>query len=139
MIRRRLLIPLLCCAALSSAQQTELRLNPELGEEAAAAVQATDVSAYPFVRTSANDIVLNGADWEPLRRAFAAADSQVVSIVHIGDSHVQAEGNTSRTRRALQLRFGSAGRGLVAPLRLAGTNAPADYSITSASRLLCRV
>lgn len=134
MIRRRLLIPLLCCGALSSAQQTELRLNPELGEEAAAAMQATDVSAYPFVRTSANEIVLNGADWEPLRRAFAAADSQVVSIVHIGDSHVQAEGNTSRTRRALQLRFGSAGRGLVAPLRLAGTNAPADCSITSASR-----
>lgn len=53
------------------------------------------------------------------------------SIVHIGDSHVQADIMTGITRHLMQNCFGSAGRGFISPLRLAGTNEPADYRITS--------
>lgn len=133
MIRGILLLLVLAVALPQAAQQTELRLNPELGEEAVRSV--INVSAYPFVKAACNDVQLNGADWSALRRQFEAADSQIVSIVHIGDSHVQSEGNTSRVRGALQSRFGSAGRGLVSPLRLAGTNSPSDYSLRSETRL----
>jgi lysophospholipase L1-like esterase len=53
--------------------------------------------------------------------------------VHIGDSHIQADYATARVRKRLQTVFGSAGRGLVVPFKLAGTNQPVDYKVTSLS------
>ncbi|MGL5637659.1 MAG: GDSL-type esterase/lipase family protein [Bacteroidales bacterium] len=55
----------------------------------------------------------------------------VLSIVHIGDSHIQAGFLSGRMMRLLQNDFGNAGRGLIVPLRLAKTNEPLDYKITS--------
>lgn len=116
----------------AAAQQTELRLNPTLGDDMASAV--LESAEYPpFVNSGANVIQLNGADWSRIGEAFARADSSVVHILHIGDSHIQAEGSTSRTRMHLQAKYGSAGRGVTAPLKLAGTNAPVDYSYKSGS------
>lgn len=116
----------------AGAQQTELRLNPTLGDDMSAAV--LEAAEYPpFVNAGANVIQLNGADWSRIGEAFSRTDSSVVHILHIGDSHVQAEGSTSRTRMHLQAKYGSAGRGLTAPLKLAGTNAPVDYSYKSPS------
>ncbi len=57
--------------------------------------------------------------------------SSVVRILHIGDSHIQAEFVTNALRAMLQDTYGNAGRGLVSPLRLAGTNQPVDYTITA--------
>ncbi len=45
-----------------------------------------------------------------------------VSIVHIGDSHVQGDYLTQPIRQNIQLEFGNAGRGLIVPGRVAGTN-----------------
>ena len=59
---------------------------------------------------------------------------QIVSIVHLGDSHMQAGFFSITLMNKLQERFGSAGRGLVVPLRLAKTNEPYDYLIRSNSR-----
>lgn len=112
-----------------------IRENPEM-ESSADCSEAMDYSQYPFLRLDANAISLNGADWSALRRLFANSGDTVVPIVHIGDSHIQAEGSTTRTRSLLQARYGSAGRGLVIPFKLAGTNEPMDYSITSASRFV---
>jgi len=58
-------------------------------------------------------------------------DSCQVNIVHIGDSHIQADFLTREVRKNFQLRFGNAGRGLVFPLRVAGTNEPTDYRSSS--------
>lgn len=58
-------------------------------------------------------------------------DSSQVSILHIGDSHIQADFLTREVRKSFQLRFGNAGRGLIFPLRVAGTNEPADYRSTT--------
>lgn len=63
--------------------------------------------------------------------ALKLGSRERVSIVHIGDSHIQAGFMTNSTRRLLQATFGNGGRGLVAPLKLGGTNEPTDYSITS--------
>ena len=127
-----ILLALLASALGASAQQEELRINPDLGVETVSGI-SIDYAELPFLDLSANAIQLNGADWQALKDAFCRTDSSVVRILHIGDSHIQAEGSTSRTRSHLQDRYGSAGRGLVSPLRLAGTNAPADYSVKSAS------
>jgi lysophospholipase L1-like esterase len=57
-----------------------------------------------------------------------------VSIVHIGDSHMQADMMTCIVRNGFQDFFGDAGRGLVFPYQLAGTNAPKDiHSSTNAT------
>lgn len=57
-----------------------------------------------------------------------------LSIVHIGDSYIQAGYVTGQIRRRFQERFGDAGRGLVVPLKLASTNEPSDYTIKSTSK-----
>lgn len=114
-----------------------VRENPAFADPPATVselpILPADYSEYPFLNLKANRLQLNGADWSALRGRFAMAHDTLISIVHIGDSHIQAEGSTSRTRRLLQERYGSAGRGLIIPFRLAGTNQPTDYSITSSS------
>lgn len=55
----------------------------------------------------------------------------MVSIVHIGDSHIQADYFTSVIRNKLQQFFGNSGRGLVFPYQLAQSNSPPDITSTS--------
>jgi lysophospholipase L1-like esterase len=57
----------------------------------------------------------------------------IVSIVHIGDSHIQADFLSSVVRTGLQQFFGNAGRGLVFPYQLAQSNAPGDISSSSST------
>lgn len=90
-----------------------------------------DIPIPSFIKRGANHIIYNGADWSRLRNAFEMSRTAPVSIVHIGDSHVQADFNTGTTRELLQYDFGNAGRGLIAPLKLCGTNQPTDYVFQS--------
>lgn len=52
-----------------------------------------------------------------------------VKILHMGDSHVQADFFTGKVRRLFQedRRFGNAGRGFIFPYSAAKTNNPFDY------------
>lgn len=87
-----------------------------------------------YIDVSANHIDMNGADWSPLKGhldKLAGGRDTVVRVLHIGDSHIQAEFVTNELRRLLQERYGNAGRGLISPLRLAGTNQPVDYTVTA--------
>ncbi len=90
-----------------------------------------DIPVPTFIHRDRNHIEFNGADWTALRKAFANAEIKPVSIVHIGDSHIQADIGTGTTRELLQYDFGNAGRGLVTPLKMSGTNQPSDYSFSS--------
>ena len=49
-----------------------------------------------------------------------------IHILHIGDSHIQAGIQSQRLREILQQEFGHAGRGLVFPYQILGTNGPFD-------------
>lgn len=60
-----------------------------------------------------------------------AGKDTVITIVHLGDSHVQAGFFTGRMMRLMQNQFGNAGRGWIAPFKITRTNEPADYFITS--------
>ncbi|MDE6377639.1 MAG: hypothetical protein K2K72_02730 [Duncaniella sp.] len=103
------------------------------GVTASAADEDDDINIPipSFIKTSANHIILNGSDWSRLRRAVGRSSSEPVSIIHIGDSHIQADMSTSTTRELLQYDYGDAGRGLVAPLKMSGTNQPLDYTFQS--------
>lgn len=90
-----------------------------------------DIPIPSFIHRNANHIIYNGADWSRLRSAVLSSSETPVSIVHIGDSHVQADISTGTTRELLQYDFGNAGRGLVSPLKMSGTNQPNDYVFQS--------
>lgn len=78
--------------------------------------------------------------YAPLHRFFAALDAlragkdTVVTIVHLGDSHIQAGHYSGRTMRLMQQQFGNAGRGWIAPFKLSKTNEPDDYFVSSVIR-----
>ncbi|MDR6968246.1 LysM repeat protein [Flavobacterium arsenatis] len=57
--------------------------------------------------------------------------SQKVNIVHIGDSHIQADLMTNVVREKLQDTFGNGGRGLIFPHNLARTNGSWDVKFSS--------
>ena len=102
------------------------RLNPviEAGEDT-----AVDYSAYPSVRLRHNIVNLNNDDWSALGRKYrsALAGDSLFTVVYLGDSHVQADFGGSVLRRRLSQNR-PAGRGLLIPFRLAGTNEPLDYT-----------
>lgn len=67
---------------------------------------------------------------EELHRLASGRDT-TIQIVHLGDSHVQAGFYSGEAMRLLQRTFGNAGRGWIAPYKLARDNEPTDYFITS--------
>ena len=77
-------------------------------------------------------------DFSVLQSFFTGLDSlragkdTVLTIVHLGDSHIQAGYYSGKVMRLLQEEFGNAGRGWIAPFKLSKTNEPDDYYISSA-------
>ena len=63
-----------------------------------------------------------------------AGEDTVLTIVHLGDSHIQAGYYSGKMMRLMQAEFGNAGRGWVAPFKLGRLNEPDDYFITSTVR-----
>lgn len=121
--------------------ELDVRVNPVLDNTGYD--DDIDIPVPSYINRDANRIIMNGADWAPLRRVFEKSDKVPVSIVHIGDSHLQADISTRTTRELLQYDYGNAGRGLVTPFRIAGTNQPEDYTFSSksgwrASKLMSR-
>lgn len=91
------------------------------------------VVEFPFINYEA-DTLINAAHLFPFFNKLLKlenGDSNQISILHIGDSHIQADFLTREVRKSFQLRFGNSGRGLVFPLRVAGTNEPADFRSTT--------
>lgn len=113
------------CRAQDESQE-DLRLNPEIEQGA----DEADYD-YPFLDLDANRIHMNGADWSSVRERYSLScdTGDVFSVVYLGDSHVQADFGGAVLRRRLSVTPGSAGRGIVIPFKLAGTNEPADYSV----------
>ena len=91
---------------------------------------------YDFIRN--NDNILQLYDSSSLTHFFEALyelekeKDRKVRIVHIGDSHIQADFFSGETRKLLQndQRFGNGGRGFVFPYSAAHTNNPFDYKTT---------
>lgn len=108
-------------------EERDIRENPIIeGDE-----DDWEIVSPGFINRNKNHIIFNGADWTALRAALAKSATRPVSIVHIGDSHLQADIATGELRNLLQFDYGNAGRGLITPLKISGTNEPTDFSFTT--------
>ncbi|MDB5281653.1 MAG: hypothetical protein JWO06_728 [Bacteroidota bacterium] len=88
---------------------------------------------YPFVHEERNEIVsahVLDSFFNKLYLQKTKGD-QRIHILQIGDSHIQADFLSAQVRTDFQSDFGNAGRGVVVPLRVAGSNEPFNYKITS--------
>jgi lysophospholipase L1-like esterase len=54
-----------------------------------------------------------------------------INILHIGDSHLQADYITHTARVNLQKIYGNAGRGFISPLKISKSNEPFNYQTSS--------
>lgn len=59
-----------------------------------------------------------------------------INIVHIGDSHIQADYLTAEARTMFQETFGNGGRGFIFPFKVANTNNPVNYSVSFGGKWL---
>jgi len=89
---------------------------------------------YPFLNLEKNVIRSEeklASFWQKLKSLEEYHDRQV-QVLHIGDSHIQADLFTGEVRRLFKedKRFPMAGRGFVFPYTLAKTNNPFDYQIS---------
>jgi lysophospholipase L1-like esterase len=89
---------------------------------------------YPFLKYEENTIQNTAVlqDFVTKMRARSNGEQNTINIVHIGDSHIQADWFGERIRELLQTKFGNAGRGLIVPFRVAGSNEPNNF-FTSAN------
>lgn len=113
--------------------------EPELSD-------STVLAGYAFVESSADTVYDPSNSLAPfyaklreldqLRRsgeneASTTGSSFIVNILHFGDSHIQAGFLSSTLMHHLHRRFGNAGRGMIVPHKLGGSNEPPDYAIRS--------
>jgi len=92
--------------------------------------------AYPFIKQDKNQI--SAYRGYSMRQFYSALDSlsnghkHKVNIIHIGDSHIQADFFSGHLREMLQTdsAFGNGGRGLVFPYKAVRTNSPDNLKIT---------
>lgn len=95
-----------------------------------------DTVNYDFFRQDDNRI--DQADYlEPFFQKLYEQrihGGQKISIVHIGDSHILGNFLTREVRARLQSEFGDAGRGLVFPYKLGGSNGPKDFLVGTNAR-----
>ncbi|MBO9154474.1 GDSL-type esterase/lipase family protein [Chitinophaga sp. GCM10012297] len=73
----------------------------------------------------------NDTSLYPVYALMRQTGDTVISILHVGDSHVQAGFFPDAVKNRLQEKFGDAGPGWVFPYNLAGTNGPNGYRWSS--------
>jgi len=97
-----------------------------------------EIDSFPFIDYSANQLTLFGGQesyqvlFEKLTQIGLKGEGKV-SIVHLGDSHLQADFFSGYFRKQLQTFFLGAmgGRGFIFPYKVAGTNNPLNYTVSS--------
>lgn len=103
------------------------------------------IASYPFVNTAADTLYDPAGNLKPFYDKLRSLDSlrqsttdtipadgpRRVNIIQFGDSHIQGGVIPDIIMRHLHARFGNAGRGMVVPHKLSGSNEPRDYAIRS--------
>ncbi len=85
-------------------------------------------SKYQWIDSNLNVIQThNKSNLRPLFLKLNNSNKKKVHILHIGDSHVQADIFTNETRTLMGSSFGYSGRGMVFPYTTARTHTAADY------------
>ncbi len=109
-----------------------LTFSVQIGSAQLLAIPET-AKSYPFVNKELN-VISNNAQLSALMEKLYQQKklaNQNINILHIGDSHLQADMATNIIRTTLQKEFGNGGRGLIVPYRVAKTNEPLSYRTSS--------
>lgn len=122
------------CHFSAMAEDEEIRRGKVTLIDTLATLQTID--NYPFLNLRANKIDLKNNNWERLYKKLRNSNKHTFSIVHIGDSHLQADVGSGRVRELLQEKFGNGGRGLICPLRICGTNEPYTYTFSTSAQCI---
>src|SRR6267378_7554668 len=90
---------------------------------------------YDFLDQEDNRIrnVVSLSDFYEKLYRLRKGENLQVRIIHIGDSHIQADFLSGVLRQNFQHTFGNAGRGLIFPGRVARTNEPSNFFTSSGS------
>jgi lysophospholipase L1-like esterase len=88
---------------------------------------------YSFIKYSSNTISRSSSLDSVFKKLHEIKRTHQgkINIIHIGDSHLQADMMTRVLRNGMHNSFGNAGRGIVYPQQLAGSNAPHDVHSSS--------
>lgn len=92
-------------------------------------------TTFPFIKNDKNILINNSAlqsFYQKLEELKTGRRNKLI-IVHIGDSHIQADNFSGAMRNQLQKQFGNGGRGLYFPYRTAKTNGPFDIKDINSS------
>lgn len=92
-----------------------------------------DISTFKSVKNEISNATLLDSFFQKLA-ALEQHKNQKIRIVHIGDSHIQADLFTATMRKKMQSAFGNAGFGFTFPYSVANTNcsAPIKYNASGA-------
>jgi LysM repeat protein len=105
-----------------------LQAQDSLREPSYIARQIVYNNKYDFINYSANYFTWqNPAALQYFFESLAQTSNRKLKIVHIGDSHIQADIVTGHIRNNLQNIFGAGGRGLIFPYAAAATHPGYDY------------
>lgn len=97
------------------------------------AIVQFECKKLPFVHAERNELIgAHSLDSFFHKLYLQKTKNQLqINILHVGDSHIQADLITAQMRNNFQNDFGNAGRGLVVPFRVARTNEPFNYRTSS--------
>lgn len=85
---------------------------------------------FPFIDTGSNFIQYFSAETvRPFFEKLRNSNKKKVSVLHIGDSHLQADIGAGYCRNRLQEIFGFGGRGSIFPYTIAKTRSAYDYQV----------
>jgi len=97
------------------------------------AQELDSTSIYPFVNHNIN-VIENATALDGFYQKLLDIKNkkrEQLTVVHIGDSHIQADVISRAVREGLQNDFGNAGRGLIFPCKVAKSNEPYDIATSS--------
>jgi len=92
-------------------------------------VIGVDSLKFPWYRPSINKIQFYSSNaLKDFSNSMKEIDKEQVTILHLGDSHIQSEIPTGQVRQLLQKKYGEAGRGLIFPYSTAKTYSSIYYT-----------
>jgi lysophospholipase L1-like esterase/LysM repeat protein len=92
-------------------------------------VIGVDSLKFPWYRPSINKIQFyNSNALKDFCNSIKEIDKEQVTILHLGDSHIQSEIPTGQARQLLQKKYGEASRGLIFPYSTAKTYSSIYYT-----------
>ena len=103
-------------------------INHQLAEPPA---RVADTAAYPFIREEFNRIQFySRSAMEQFYKAWNNTAKRKMAVVHLGDSHLQADIFPGQARKGLQAIHGDGGRGTMFPYSTAKTYSSVEYKST---------